>query len=586
VAKEVPVTTSRSASLLILLTVTLASGRAGAADELMPGKLILVKPGRLAKFIGKPAPGGSFALPAGGSAPTTGGGQLRFFKGNRVDTFALPVQAAPLGWKGLGSPAGSKGFKYRGAGTTADPCKVVLIKTRTVKALCRGGAVKFDPPATGDVGVLLTVGATPMTYLAVFGGDEISNTASQLKRKDAPAPPSCDCGATDPMEFRFANGVGSGICGNVTDGTVTKTFNCSQMVVGGGNSPVPATVFPDMVNPLRLKVAECTGKNLILESMSAAETGSNLQCSEPGCLFAPPLAFVLPITPQSACIYMRVERAGHGTVQCDSGDASVDMQILGAMYLNGDIMPDRCVGGTNPGARCGTFGLNTFVCLGGGVCTPDPDVQPCPICNPTTGRCNGGTNGMGSTGAVDTDSPCTAGSQAAPGPQFPTSHGCPSSPLNFLGDMPLPFDISTGTTIRRAFDSATQPRAFCGFCRNPDTLCFEGDPACPGGTNQLHRCSSDGECQPPFGVCQQRSGGAFGPNGSGFRTATEIGTPAGSLEDFAPHPGTLSGFFCISPTFSAIIDASSDLPGPGANSLPGSLQLSPSGAFVDDPSLP
>jgi len=74
-------------------------------------------------------------------------------------------------------------------------------------------------------------------------------------------------------------------------------------VVGGGNSPVPATVFPDMVNPLRLKVAECTRKNLILESMSAAETGSDLQCSEPGSLFAPPLAFVPPVTPQSACIY-------------------------------------------------------------------------------------------------------------------------------------------------------------------------------------------------------------------------------------------------------------------------------------------
>jgi len=296
--KEVPVTTPRSAALVVLLTAALASGPARAADEPMPGKLILVKPGRLAKFIAKPIAGDTFALPSGASSPTTGGGQLRFFKGNRADTFALPVQSAPLGWKGLGNPAGSKGFKYKGAGTTADPCKVVLIKTKIVKGICRGGGIKLDPPATGDVGVLLTVGSTPMTYLAVFGGDEIRNTADQLKRKDAPAPPACDCGATDPMEFRFANGVGSGICGNVTDGTVTKNFACSEIVVGGGNSPVPATVFPDMVNPLRLKVAECTGKNLILESMSAAETGSNLQCSEPGCLFAPPLAFVLPITPQ------------------------------------------------------------------------------------------------------------------------------------------------------------------------------------------------------------------------------------------------------------------------------------------------
>jgi hypothetical protein len=565
------VTAPRSATLLLLLTAAFAPNRARGADELMPGKLILVKPGRLAKFIAKPAPGDAFALPSGASAPTTGGGQLRFFKGNRADTFALPVQAAPRGWKGLGNPAGSRGFKYKGAGTTADPCKVVLIRTRIVKGLCRGGAIKLDPPATGDVGVLLTVGSTPMTYLAVFGGEEIRNTADELKRKDAPAPPACDCGTTDPMEFSFANGVGSGICGNVTDGTATKSFGCSEIVVGGGNSPVPATVFPDMVDPLRLKVAECTGKNLILGSMSAAETGSILQCSEPGCLFAPPLAFVLPITPQSACIYMRVDRAGRGTVQCDTGDASVDMEIFGAMYLTGDILPRRCSGGSNPGGRCNTVGVDP-ACTGGGTCVTDPDVQPCPICNPTTGICNGGNrNGLA----------CTPASQLTPGQTFPTSHDCTVSSLVFLGDMPLPFDISTGTTVRRAFDSQTQLRAFCGFCRNPTTLCFEGDPSCPGGTNQLHRCSSDDECEPPFGACQQRSGGAFGPNGGSFATATEIGTPAGSLEDFAPHAGTLSGFFCIAPTFNAIIDASSDLPGPGANSLPGRLTLSPGGAFVD-----
>src|SRR4030095_11101680 len=103
--------------------------------------------------------------------------------------------------------------------------------------LCAGAPNSLAPPATGDVGVLLTVGSTPMTYLAVFGGEEIRNTAHELKRKDAHAPPACDGGPADPMEFSFANGVGSGICGNVTDGMVTKSFGCSEIVVGGGNSP-------------------------------------------------------------------------------------------------------------------------------------------------------------------------------------------------------------------------------------------------------------------------------------------------------------------------------------------------------------
>jgi hypothetical protein len=569
-------------SLLMLLTAAIAAGPARAFDEGMPGKLILVKPGRFAKFIAKPASGDTFALPSGASSPLTGGGQLRFFKGNRADTFELPVQPPRLGWKGLGNPPGIKGFKYKGAGTTSDPCKVVLIKEKIVKGLCKGGSIKLDPPATGDVGILLTVGSTPMTYLALWGGDTIKNTAEQLKRKDAPAPPACDCGASDPAEFRFANGVGSGTCGNVTDGTLTKNFNCGEIIVGGGNSPVPNSVFQDMVNPVRLKVQECSGKNLILESMTSAETGSIRQCSDTGCLFGPPLPFILPSTPQSACVYMRVDRPGRGTVQCDSGDASIDMTILGAMFLTGDILANRCVGGTNPGARCGVGGT---VCLGGGTCTPDPAVQPCPICNPVTLRCNGGANGMGSTGAVDTDQPCAPAAEDVVGSTFPTSHDCTVSTLNFLGDIPIPFELSTGTTVRRAFQSAGQAHVFCGFCRNPNTLCFEGDQACAPGT-QLHRCSSDDECEAPFQTCQQRSTGAFGPNGSSFTTATEIGTPAGSLEDFAPHAGTMSGIFCIAPTYISVIDASSDLPGPGAVSMPGTLQLSPAGAFLDPVSRP
>jgi hypothetical protein len=574
--------------LLLLLTVALASGTARAADEAMPGKLLLLKPGKLVKFIAKPATGDTFALPSGGSDPTVGGAELRFFKGDRHDNFDLPVQTAPYGWKGLGNPAGSNGFKYKGHGDTLDPCKVVLIKEKIVKGICKGGRVRLDTPiGSAPVGVLLTVGATPMTYLALYGGTDLTNTDTQLKRKDAPAPPACDCGATDPTEFRFANGVGAGICGNVTDGTTTKTFDCGDIVVGGGNSPVPASTFQDMVNPARLKVQECTGKNLILEPMSLAETGSNLQCTEENCLFAMPLPFILPLTPQSACVYMRVDRPGIGTVQCDTGAANIDMEILGAMFLTGDILPDRCVGGTNPGAYCGPSPAGLRVCLGGGVCTPDPDVQPCPICNPSTGKCNGGPNGMGSLGVSDTYNACAQGSVATPGSAFPTSHDCASPTALFLGDIPIPFELSTGTTVRKAFNSATQPRVFCGFCRDADdTLCFEGDPACPGGTNELHPCFSDAECEQPFEDCQQRSGGAFGPNGGSFRTATELGVPSGSLEDFAPHGGTMAGIFCIPPTFDNIVDASSDLPGPGAVAMPGTLWLSPGGAFVDGPSLP
>ena len=47
------------------------------ADELLPGKLVLVRPGLLFKFISKPDT--AFALPSAGNEPTVGGeAQLPF----------------------------------------------------------------------------------------------------------------------------------------------------------------------------------------------------------------------------------------------------------------------------------------------------------------------------------------------------------------------------------------------------------------------------------------------------------------------------------------------------------------------------
>jgi hypothetical protein len=218
--------------------------------------------------------------------------------------------------------------------------------------------------------------------------------------------------------------------------------------------------------------------------------------------------------------------------------------------------------------------------LNDGQCVDDSaNVQPCPICNPVTGYCNGGLNGMATWNSMllnNGQTLCEPAAQQVTGAQFPTSHDCGVSSLVFLGDIPIPFLLSSGTTVRRSRNSATQQRVFCGFCRNPDTTAFEGSPG------NAHPCSSDSECSPPFSVCQQRSGGAFGPNGGAYTTATEMGAPAGSLEDYQPHPGTMSGIFCIPPTFDSVVDGSSDLPGPGAVAMVGTMQLlSPSGAFVD-----
>ena len=158
-------------------------------ELLVPGRMSIIKPNTLAKFVSKPVTGDTFALPT--ADPVVYGGALRIFDTATTagdDTYALP----PSGWKGLGTPPGSKGYKYKGGGTPADPCRVVLVRAKIIKALCLGSGVTLTPPFAGDVGIVLSLGlVTTDRYCARFGGDESRNDATLTKRKDAPAPGAC-----------------------------------------------------------------------------------------------------------------------------------------------------------------------------------------------------------------------------------------------------------------------------------------------------------------------------------------------------------------------------------------------------------
>ena len=154
--------------------------------DLLPGRIAIIKTGTLAKFVAKPD-SGAFALPT--ANPVTVGGVLRMFDTGAAagdDAYALPA----AGWKGLGNPAGAKGYKYKGAGSAGDPCKVVLVKTNVIKAVCKGSGVALTPPFTGDIGIILGIGGSDR-YCARFGGDDVKNDATLTKRKNAPAPGAC-----------------------------------------------------------------------------------------------------------------------------------------------------------------------------------------------------------------------------------------------------------------------------------------------------------------------------------------------------------------------------------------------------------
>jgi hypothetical protein len=162
-----------------------------AVDIPVPAKVYLVKQdknngfvGKLAKIVNKPAvKGGTFVLPS--SAPTTVGGTLRFFKNGVPGTWES--LSLPFGqWQGLGNPPGSKGYKYRGAGSLTDPCKSVLVKEKVIKATCKG-ANSTDSPMPFSLPVNQTLGAG---WELVIGTDRYcalssTGTGSQVKKNDA-----------------------------------------------------------------------------------------------------------------------------------------------------------------------------------------------------------------------------------------------------------------------------------------------------------------------------------------------------------------------------------------------------------------
>lgn len=184
---------------IVVCAVSSTAAGAMAADVEIPGKVAVLKPGKLAKLVSKATT--PFPLPAPGSAedPTVAGAELHFFDTNLPGAGSISFTLDESGWKGLGNPPGSKGFKYKGKEDVTDPdpkgtCKIVLLKEKVIKAVCKGAAVALTTPFSGTEGVTLGLPAGSVAstrYCAELGGEEVKNDAKLMKRKNAPAPGSC-----------------------------------------------------------------------------------------------------------------------------------------------------------------------------------------------------------------------------------------------------------------------------------------------------------------------------------------------------------------------------------------------------------
>ena len=228
----------------------------------------------------------------------------------------------------------------------------------------------------------------------------------------------------------------------------------------------------------------------------------------------------------------RVTGMVSGSLNCSSGDASVSVPLGWDVHLTGDTLG-------NPG------------------------IQPCPLC--LAGACAGGPN----------DSLACLPATSLLTNSYPTSHDCPPFASLSVGTLPIAFALSSGTVTWRGTvatndtgsTASVQTRVFSGYCRDADdTNTFE---------SPSHHCWENGmavnaACSGTYESCEQRINGAFGPIGGGVTTIMAIGSSSSLVP--GPAAATLVTLFSIAPTFNATVDASHDLPGPGAVAIPGMLE--------------
>lgn len=191
---------------LMLFSCLAAVGLAGTAIAAevsgpIPGKVGVVKPANLFKVVSKAKAiePDTYDLPDLGTAqdPRLVGARLTVFD-TGLAAGSAQFELGAFGWKGLGNPPGSKGYKYKGKDDPSDPnpkgtCKIVLIKDKTIKAACKGPTVTLATPFAGDIHVNLEIpaGLPAIQYCAEFGGTTKKNDTKITKRKDAPPPAGC-----------------------------------------------------------------------------------------------------------------------------------------------------------------------------------------------------------------------------------------------------------------------------------------------------------------------------------------------------------------------------------------------------------
>jgi hypothetical protein len=135
-------------------------------------------------------------------------------------------------------------------------------------------------------------------------------------------------------------------------GTVRKSLTCGGLNIGGGQSTVAEGPTPQNA-PTLLNTA-CSGGVCTVTARTAAQTGSNLNCSDTGCQFGPYLSIASAGT--STCVQNTFQSPAAGVLDANVGTLVGSFPLSSKVTLTGNAAepcPPCMVGGV-PGQGVGT----------------------------------------------------------------------------------------------------------------------------------------------------------------------------------------------------------------------------------------
>ena len=261
----------------VLASLLLAVGTAGAADQRILGRKLLVKdptgaePNRVVVIVGKERPT-SMTL---NDDPTFSGASLQVVANGATGSTQL-FSLGAAGWT-----ATTNGFTYTGP-TTGAPVRRVILRRRgetvaLLKAVLRGNAGTADltvtPPNPGDDGgLVLAIGLGDrfcVSFGGAAGGTETQDDAVQWHVKNATAKPGCPTSPsiTTTSTSSTTSSTAAATCGAsapACDGDCPAGYHCENV---GGSS---CFCFTGGTNLCTTCDTPCTGSDVCAPAVETA----------------------------------------------------------------------------------------------------------------------------------------------------------------------------------------------------------------------------------------------------------------------------------------------------------------------------